>query len=49
MTYTVTDDYVQINSFYLRIYQLVYKNDFNETNGLYLEEGDQQLQALAML
>lgn len=29
MTYSVVDNYVQINSFYLRVYELIYRNDFN--------------------
>jgi len=49
MTYTITDNFVQINSIYLRVYELIFKNDFAATNRIYLEQGDQSIAVLAAL
>lgn len=36
MTYSVTNESVRINSFYLRIYELLELNDYRHTNKHYL-------------
>lgn len=49
MTYSLNPNDAQIHSFYMRIYDLMETNDFEETNKVYLEQGDHSLFALAML
>lgn len=41
MTYSLNDEYVQIHTFYSRVYDLVHDNDFYKTNKFFLEKGDQ--------
>lgn len=38
MTYSLTPTYVQINSFYLRVYELLETNDYHHTNLFYLKK-----------
>lgn len=49
MTYSLNTNDVQIHSFYMRVYDLMESNDFQETNKPYLEQGDHEFFALAML
>lgn len=49
MTYSETNDYFVVSSFYWRVYELMNLTDFEGYNSPYLDEGDFQLQTLALL
>lgn len=49
ITYSEISGAYQIHSFYLRIFELIKLNDFSNSNKVYLEKGDTQLQTLILL
>lgn len=49
LTYSETENYFMVNSFYWRIYELLNLTDFKGFNTPYLNKGDFELQALGLM